>query len=136
VSIEPNIWVHGDPLLLSLLVQNLIENAFKFSCRTGDGKVEIGSERVRSEIIVTVRDNGVGFDDSQADKLFTPFQRLHRDTDFPGTGMGLANAKRIVDRHGGRIWAESKPGKGARFRFALPAKVAAGEELVAGKARQ
>jgi len=132
VSIEPNIRVYGDPLLLSLLVQNLIENAFKFSCGTGDGKVEIRAQREPSEVIVSVRDNGVGFDNSHVDQLFKPFQRLHSYTEFSGTGMGLANAKRIVDRHAGRIWAESKPGEGATFRFALPMKAVAGEELTTG----
>jgi len=122
ISIEPDMRVEGDPLLLSVLVQNLIENAFKFSSRTGDGKVEIHATREPSEVIVTVRDNGVGFDDSHSDKLFMPFERLHSEADFSGTGMGLANAKRIIDRHGGRIWAESKPGNGAIFRFALPMK--------------
>ncbi|HWD38601.1 MAG TPA: ATP-binding protein [Fimbriimonas sp.] len=133
VSVEPNITVYGDPLLLSLLVQNLIENAFKFCSQRGDGKIEIHARRDRSEVIVTVSDNGVGFDDALVDKLFTPFQRLHRDTEFAGTGMGLANAKRIVDRHGGRIWAESKPGKGATFRFALPVKTPAAEQAAASK---
>ena len=126
VSIEPDMRVNGDPLLLSLLVQNLIENAFKFSSGTGEGKVEIRSQRERLEIIVSVSDNGVGFDDALVHQLFKPFERLHSNTEFSGTGMGLANAKRIVDRHGGRIWAESKPGHGATFRFALPTKASAG----------
>lgn len=126
VNIEPDIRVYGDPLLLSLLVQNLIENAFKFSSHTGAGKVEIDSHREGSEVIVSVRDNGVGFDDAFTHQLFKPFQRLHSNTEFSGTGMGLANAKRIVDRHGGRIWAESKVGEGATFRIALPMKAAAG----------
>jgi signal transduction histidine kinase len=124
VSIQPDIQVNGDPLLLSLLVQNLIENAFKFSSRTGGGKIEIGARQDFAEVVVTVHDNGVGFDESFIDKLFKPFERLHSNAEFSGTGMGLANAKRIVDRHGGRIWAESKPGEGATFRFALPVKAA------------
>jgi signal transduction histidine kinase len=119
VSIQPDILVAGDPLLLSLLVQNLIENAFKFCSPTGEGKIEIHARQEIAEIVVTVHDNGVGFDESYVDKLFKPFERLHSSTEFSGTGMGLANAKRIVDRHGGRIWAESKPGEGATFRFAL-----------------
>jgi len=131
ISIEPDIRVEGDPLLLSLLVQNLIENAVKFSSRTSDGRVEISARREPSEVIVSVSDNGVGFDDSRADKLFTPFERLHSDAEFAGTGMGLANAKRIVDRHGGRIWAESKPGQGATFRFALPT-ISPVRELIPG----
>jgi signal transduction histidine kinase len=133
VSIEPNMQVRGDPLLLSLLVQNLIENAFKFSSRTGAGRVEIHARREGSEVVVTVRDNGVGFDDSLVDQLFRPFQRLHSDAEFSGTGMGLANVKRIVDRHGGRIWAKSRPGEGATFLFALPMEAVTGEELATGK---
>jgi signal transduction histidine kinase len=134
VNVEPDIRVFGDPLLLSLLVQNLIENAFKFSSTTGVGKVEIHALREQLEIIVSVQDNGVGFDVSLAHQLFKPFQRLHNNTEFAGTGMGLANAKRIVDRHGGRIWAESKVGEGATFRFALPTKDAASEAFATASA--
>lgn len=121
VTIQPDIGVVGDPLLLSLLVQNLLENAFKFCSRGGHGHVEVSGREEGGKVTVRVHDNGVGFDEAWADKLFKPFERLHRVEEFQGTGMGLANAKRIVERHGGRIWAESKPGQGASFFFTLSA---------------
>ncbi|HEY3782905.1 MAG TPA: ATP-binding protein [Fimbriimonadaceae bacterium] len=120
VEIQPNLQLLGDPLLLSLLLQNLLENAFKFSARSGHGRVEVSGYLDGDEMTVSVKDNGVGFDSSCSGKLFQPLERLHSDEEFAGTGMGLANAKRIVDRHGGRIWAEGEPGKGATFSFSLP----------------
>jgi light-regulated signal transduction histidine kinase (bacteriophytochrome) len=121
-EIQPDLNVSGDALLLSLLMQNLLENAFKFCARGGQGKVVVSGHLEGDEFIVSVADNGVGFDSSCSGKLFMPLERLHREEEFSGTGMGLANAKRIVDRHGGRIWAEGEPGKGATFCFALPCK--------------
>lgn len=107
----------------ALLVQvweNLLANAVKFSRNQAHPSVDIRSERNAGEIIYCVEDNGVGMDVSQAPKLFEVFQRFHSQDEFPGTGVGLALVKRIVLRHGGRVWAESRPGAGARFYFSLP----------------
>lgn len=111
--------VDGDPQLLRLMMQNLLENAWKYSSRNPAPKVEFGCESIDGKQVCYVRDNGVGFDMAYASRLFTPFQRLHKPEDFQGSGIGLANVARIVRRHGGRIWAESKPGEGATFRFTL-----------------
>ncbi|TSE30029.1 Phytochrome-like protein cph1 [Tepidimonas thermarum] len=117
--------VEGDPLLLSQVWDNLLGNAFKYSRPRQPAVIAIGGE-VRPgpdgapEAVFWVRDNGVGFDSTRATGLFGVFQRLHRAQDFEGTGIGLALCRRIVERHGGRIWADSRPGAGATFAFALP----------------
>ena len=111
----------GDPALLRHVLVNLIGNAFKFSATRAHPNVEIGARRDGSEVTYYVKDNGVGFDMQYAGKLFGVFQRLHRPDEFEGTGVGLALAQRIVQRHGGRIWAEAKPNEGATFSFTLPA---------------
>ena len=118
--------VSGDPSLLRLVWVNLIDNALKYSRNTAETKIEIGQMPPDADAIAAcqaiffIRDNGVGFDMQYATKLFGVFQRLHRPEDFEGTGIGLANVQRIILRHGGRIWAESQPGKGAAFYFTLP----------------
>lgn len=112
--------VAGDHNLLRQVWANLLENAAKYTGKRDAAVVEIGCEERETEIVFLVRDNGVGFDPRYADKLFGVFQRLHRQEDFEGTGIGLATVHRIVARHGGRIWAESAVGQGATFRFALP----------------
>jgi len=99
--------------------ENLLGNALKFTGRTADPRIEVGSTEAAGERVFFVRDNGAGFDMSHASRLFTPFQRLHSSQDFPGSGVGLATVQRIVHRHGGRIWAESEPGRGATFFFTL-----------------
>jgi signal transduction histidine kinase len=109
---------------LSLLGQvwvNLLGNALKYSSKREAPLVEVGARREGRDLVYWVRDNGDGFDMRYAAKLFEPFQRLHRDDEFPGVGVGLANVRRIVERHGGRVWAESRPGEGAAFYFTLPA---------------
>jgi hypothetical protein len=119
VHVAPDVTVRGDPGLLGAVVQNLIENAWKFTSRREDGVIEFGAERADQLVTCWVRDNGAGFDMSHAGKLFAPFQRLHTTKEFPGTGVGLASVQRIVHRHGGRIWAEGVPHEGAVFRFTL-----------------
>ena len=112
--------VTADSSQLVQLFQNLIGNALKF--KSGERpRVEVRAERDGSYWLFSVRDNGVGFDQKYADRVFGVFKRLHRNRDIPGTGIGLAICQRIIDRHGGRIWAESTPGKGATFYFTLPA---------------
>ncbi len=109
-----------DSSLIKQVWSNLIGNAFKYSSKKEQPVVKIRSERNGSEIIYSVNDNGVGFDMQYAGKLFGVFQRLHKITEFDGTGVGLALVKRIIHKHKGRIWAESEPGKGATFFFSLP----------------
>lgn len=110
----------GDRRLLHLLWLNLIDNAVKYSSGVAGPRLEVWAETRGEEVIYAVRDNGIGFDMQFYDKLFGVFQRLHSNTQYPGTGVGLAIAQRVVERHGGRIWGESAPGKGATFYFALP----------------
>jgi light-regulated signal transduction histidine kinase (bacteriophytochrome) len=110
----------GDPDLLYHVWHNLLGNALHYTGRTAEPRIEIGGSRGTGEAVWFVRDNGAGFDMRYASKLFGMFQRLHPEKDFPGVGAGLAVARRIVARHGGRIWAEAAPGQGACFRFSLP----------------
>jgi signal transduction histidine kinase len=110
----------GDPVLLADVLANLLANAFKFTSRCEAPRIEIDCEVGPREVVYRVADNGVGFSPEELPKLFEPFQRLHEAEGYEGTGVGLAIVKRIVERHGGRVWAESEPGRGATFRFALP----------------
>jgi light-regulated signal transduction histidine kinase (bacteriophytochrome) len=109
----------GDSHLILVALDNLLSNAWKFTSRREHAVVEVGALRQDGEQVLFVRDNGAGFDMRYAGKLFDPLQRLHTATDFEGNGIGLAIVHRIVSRHGGRIWAESEPGKGAAFFFTL-----------------
>ncbi len=115
----------GDSALLRQVWANLLGNAVKFSGKVRHPAIEVRSERRDGMCHYTVRDNGVGFDATYVGKLFTPFQRLHATTEFGGTGIGLAIVARIVQRHGGTVWAESAPGAGATFGFSLPAQAEA-----------
>jgi hypothetical protein len=112
--------VVGDPHLLRALLENLLGNAWKFTKGRSPGLIEVGIVRGEDPPVYLVRDNGAGFDMTYASKLFAPFQRLHSASDFAGTGIGLATVKRIVDRHGGRVWAEGSVGLGATVHFTLP----------------
>lgn len=111
----------GDSSVIRHVWSNLIGNALKFSARQPAPMVQISGRVEGAEAVYVVQDNGAGFDSRYADKLFGVFKRLHSADEYPGTGVGLAIAHRIVTRHGGRIWAESSPGQGARFQFTLPA---------------
>lgn len=111
----------GDRTMIRQVLANLISNAFKFTRTTEAPVIEIGGEATRGESRYYVKDNGVGFAMEQADKLFAVFERLHADERFEGTGVGLATVHRIIDRHGGKVWAEGAPGQGATFYFTLPA---------------
>lgn len=116
VSVAGGMLTHGDPRLLVIVLENLIGNAWKFSARKDDARIVVAE--VEPGVFV-VKDNGAGFDPARKAKLFEPFQRLHTSAEFEGTGIGLATVNRILNRHGGRIWAESTPGHGASFFFTV-----------------
>ena len=110
---------YGDKALMAIVLENLLSNAWKYSEKVPQPNVELGVVSRNGEQVYFVRDNGVGFDMKYAERLFGPFQRLHRSEDFEGLGIGLATAARVIHRHGGEIWAESLPGAGAVFYFTL-----------------
>jgi len=112
--------VQGDARLLRIVIENLLGNAWKFSKHQSPARIAFRCATTPEEVVVSVSDNGAGFDPAYARRLFQPFQRLHSSQEFDGTGIGLAIVRRIVHRHGGRVWAEGARGAGATFHFALP----------------
>jgi two-component system sensor histidine kinase/response regulator len=119
VRVRPGVHVMADPALLRIALENLLENAWKFTSKVAAGSVEFGLLQAEGQSTYFLRDNGAGFDMADAHRLFRPFQRLHLMSEYPGTGIGLATVRRIIHRHGGAIWAESTPGQGACFYFTL-----------------
>jgi light-regulated signal transduction histidine kinase (bacteriophytochrome) len=121
--------VIGDANMLRTVWQNLLGNAVKYTGRCEVARIEVRAGRTsRGDYEFAVADNGAGFDMQYADKLFGVFQRLHRASDFPGNGIGLANVRRIITRHGGKVWAQAAPDQGATFHFTLPATDVAGAQ--------
>jgi len=121
--IQQPVWALADPTLMATVLQNLMDNAWKYSSRRDDALIEFATMPAEdSPVCYYVRDNGAGFDSVYVDKLFTPFQRLHTPGEFPGTGIGLASLRQIVERHGGEVWAKGAVGEGATFYFTLDAR--------------
>lgn len=119
VRVSPQLEAMADPTLVHSLLDNLMRNAWKFCARSEITRIDVGSKVINGETVFFVRDNGCGFDMASADRLFGPFQRLHREAEYAGTGIGLTIVQRIVMRHGGRVWAFSEPDLGATFHFTL-----------------
>jgi light-regulated signal transduction histidine kinase (bacteriophytochrome) len=120
VEIDASIPCEADARLIGVVLENLLENAWKFTARTPNARIRVGMrEDEGGRRVVYVADNGAGFDMAYADKLFNPFHRLHAATDFEGTGIGLATVHRVIARHGGRVWAQARPGEGATFLVTL-----------------
>lgn len=120
IIVQPDIVVHGDRRLVTDLMTNVVNNAWKFTSKTENARIEVGGKEGETFTTVFIKDNGAGFDMNYSGRLFKPFQRLHTNSEFPGSGVGLATVARIVDRHGGRIWAEARLHQGATFYFTLP----------------
>jgi light-regulated signal transduction histidine kinase (bacteriophytochrome) len=121
--LHPLGFVEADPILIRQVMVNLIDNAVKYTRTQPAARIEIGTLENPTENVIFVKDNGVGFDVKYAEKLFSVFQRLHSEQEFEGHGIGLANVKRIVSRHGGRVWVEAEEGKGASFYFSIPKNI-------------
>lgn len=120
LHVQDQLLAEADSRLVRVALDNLLGNAWKFTAKVPEARIEIGAERQEGATVFFVRDNGAGFDMHYAEKLFQPFQRLHVESDFAGTGIGLATVHRIIDRHGGRIWAQGAVDQGATFYFTIP----------------
>lgn len=130
VEIGPLPALTGDPVMLRQVWSNLLSNAVKFSSKAAAPRIEVSASMQGDVVQFMVADNGAGFDETQRERLFGVFQRLHTNAQFPGTGVGLSIVRRVVQRHGGHVWAESPPGQGARFYFVLPC---AGQPMTAAE---
>jgi light-regulated signal transduction histidine kinase (bacteriophytochrome) len=119
VIIQKNLLAQADPGLMEVCLSNLIGNAWKFTSKTGDARIEFGTIEQDGKTVYFLEDNGAGFEQKYVDRIFRPFHRLHTASEFDGTGIGLAIVERIIQRHGGKIWAEGEVGKGAIIRFTL-----------------
>lgn len=119
LTIQPDLNLVGDSRLLRIAVENLLDNAWKYSSVRSNAQITIGAQLCNGECVHYIRDNGIGFDMAYAEKLFWPFQRLHAESQFAGTGIGLVTVQRIVAMHGGRVWAEAAPDRGATFFFTV-----------------
>ncbi len=119
LEIQANMLALGDARLLRIVVENLLSNAYKFTAHSPQPRVRFGCREERGDQVYFIQDNGAGFDEHYADKLFVPFQRLHHPSDYPGTGIGLATVQRVIRRHGGKIWGRSTGDQGAEFCFTL-----------------
>ena len=129
IDIASGMHAFADPRLLRVALSNLLDNAWKFTAPCEHAKVQVGISDEGKSPIYFVRDNGAGFDPSYASKLFSAFQRLHSDREFPGTGIGLAIVQRVIALHGGTIWADSEPKQGATFYFTLPRTAVAASRM-------
>ena len=118
-NVQPGLLVEADPGLMRVLLENVIGNAWNYTSKVADAEIRLGMERNDARPVFFVRDNGAGFDMRYAHKLFAPFQRLHHASEFEGTGIGLATVKKVIDRHYGKVWIESAPGRGTTLRFTL-----------------
>jgi signal transduction histidine kinase len=119
VDIQEGIAAFADAKLIEVALSNLLGNAWKFTSKTKNARIQFGTFEQKGKIVYYVKDNGAGFDQSFSEKLFLPFHRLHSEEEFEGTGIGLATVQRVIHRHGGKVWAEGEPGKGAMFYFTL-----------------
>ncbi len=119
LAITPGLTAQADPALARLILENLVGNAWKFTSRTEHALIEFGRIAGSRPAAIFVRDNGAGYEPTYARKLFRPFERLHRPEEFEGAGIGLAAVRNAVERHGGRVWSEGAPGRGATFYFTL-----------------
>ena len=119
IDIQPNLMAKADKKMITVVLNNLLGNAFKYSGKKDFSEISFGKKDYYGQDLFFVSDNGAGFDMTQAHKLFQPFQRLHCPNEFKGTGVGLSTVKKIIEKHSGQIWAESEIGNGATFFFSL-----------------